>query len=290
MRLGRRRSSVSWPTEGALVSPVIDTAGRPALLDSGESSALSRPAAPPSGPMLFARYAFGPNRLGYCGPEAVEELFGEGTVGGDERALRQLARGFEGAFPYHELIARANGLLDPLDRRVVEAYWLGNPLLAAVGPGLLGASLASRFRPRLRPEGWRWLAGKPDAGAAPVHAFHVLDVFPRTGLLRSGSVDQALEVMDSCRIRWGRVLERDGEWLVVSVVPLVMSDGRLELGSARPERVHAWHDGAGFIDGVQSGDVISIHWSWACDRLSARQLGGLVTWTSREIGIANLTI
>ena len=244
----------------------------------------------PSGPVLFARYAFGPNRLGYCGPDAVEELFGEGTMGGDDLALRQLAQLFEGAWPYLELIARANGLADPLDERVVEAYWLGNSLLTAVGPQRLGASLASRFRPRLRPEGWRWLAGKPDAGAVPVHAFHVLDVFPRIGLLRSGSVDRALEVMDSCRIRWGRVLEQDGEWLVVSVVPLVMADGQLELGVARPERIQAWRDGAGFVDGVQPGDLISIHWSWACDRLSARQLDGLVTWTRREVGIANATI
>lgn len=243
-----------------------------------------------SGPVLFARYAFGPNRLGYCGPDAVEELFAEGTIGGDDRALRELARSFEGAWPYLELIARANGLGDPLDRRVVEAYWLGSPLLDAVRPDTFGASLSSRFRPRLRPDGWRWLAGKPGVGAVPVHAFHVLDVFPRVGLLRTGSVDRALEVMDSCRIRWGRVLERDGEWLVVSVVPLVMADGRLELGPARPERVQAWRDGAGFIDGVQPGDVISIHWSWACDRLSARQLAGLLTWTSREIAIANRTI
>ncbi len=250
----------------------------------------ARPDGPTSGPVLFARYAFGPNRLGYCGPDAVDELFGEGTVGGDDRALRDLARSFEGAWPYLELIAHANGLADPLDRRVVEAYWLGSPLLDAVRADAFGTSLASRFRPRLRPEGWRWLAGKPDAGAAPVHAFHVLDVFPRVGLLRSGSVGRALDVMDSCRIRWGRVLEQDGEWLVVSVVPLVMADGRLELGPARPERVQAWRDGAGFVNGVRAGDVISIHWSWACDRLSAHQLRGLVTWTSREIAIANLTI
>lgn len=53
-----------------------------------------RPAAPISGPVLFARYAYGPNRLGYCGPDAIEELFGEGTSGGDDRALRELARSF----------------------------------------------------------------------------------------------------------------------------------------------------------------------------------------------------
>jgi len=246
--------------------------------------------APCSGPVLFARYAYGPNRLGYCGPDAIEELFAEGTVGHDDRALRQLAQGFEGAWPYLELIARCNGLADPLDRRVVEAYWLGNTLLDGVRPGSFEASLATRFRPRLRPEGWRWLSGKPADGAVPVHAFHVLDVFPRVGLLRSGSIDRALEVMDSCRIRWGRVLERDGDQLVVNVVPLAMVDGRLQLGPARAERIQAWRDGAAFVDGVTVGDVISIHWSWACDRLTTGSTADLIAWTERELRVANLTI
>ena len=245
---------------------------------------------PVSGPVLFARYAYGPNRLGYCGPDAVEELWGEGTSGRDTAALRQLARSFEGAWPYLELIATSNGLADPLDRRVVEAYWLGNELLDDVRPRSFGQSLESRFRPRVRAEGWRWLAAKPADGAVPVHAFHVLDVFPRIGLMRSGSVDRALEVMDACRVRWGRVLERDGDWLVVDAVPLVLTDGRLALDSPRSERIQGWREGAGFVDDVQPGDVVSIHWSWACDRLSPRQLAGLVRTTRHEIGVANLTI
>lgn len=247
-------------------------------------------AAPVSGPVLFARYAFGPNRLGYCGSDAVDELFGEVTAGHDDRALRELARSFEGAWPYLELIARSNGLPDPLDRRVVEAYWLGNSLLDGVGARALGESMTTRFRPRVREDGWRWLATKPEAGGVPVHAFHVLDVFPRVGLLRTGSIDGALGVMDACRIRWGRVIERDGDWLVVNAVPLLMTDGRLALGAPRVERVQGWRDGAGFLDGVGPDDVVAIHWSWACDRLSPARLADLVHWTTREIEVANLTI
>ena len=118
----------------------------------------------------------------------------------------------------------------------------------------------------------------------------MLDVFPRVGLLRSGSIDRALEVMDSCRIRWGRVLERDGDQLVVNVVPLAMVDGRLQLGPARAERIQAWRDGAAFVDGVTVGDVISIHWSWACDRLTTGSTADLIAWTERELRVANLTI
>ena len=201
-----------------------------------------------AGPILFARYAFGPNRLGYCGPEDADELFEQATRGGDLRALRHSAEQFEGAYPYLQLIAHANGLADPLDARVVEAYWLGNRLLDNVTPGLLGRSLDTRFRRRLRGDGWRWLAGKPEVGALPMHAFHVLDVFPRLGLMRTGVTDNALKVMDSCRIRWGRVLSRDCDELLVSAVPLEMVDGRLRLGPPRVENVRGWQDGAGFVD------------------------------------------
>jgi hypothetical protein len=243
-----------------------------------------------AGPILFARYAFGPNRLGYCGPDDSAGLFGEATGGGDLGALRHNAEQFEGAFPYLQLIAQANGMADPLDAQVVEAYWLGNSLLEKVTPGLLGRSLDTRFRRRLRDDGWRWLSEKPNVGALPMHAFHVLDVFPRLGLMRTGSIDNALTVMDSCRIRWGRVLERDGDYLSVSAVPLDLVDGKLALGAARPERVRGWQDGAGFLNGVAAGDVVSIHWDWACDTLDERRLGALQAWTVRELAVANLTI
>ncbi|MBY0396131.1 MAG: hypothetical protein K2X91_06620, partial [Thermoleophilia bacterium] len=171
------------------VAGVPATVGPASLPASRPASRSARSGHEVSGPTRFARYAFGPNRLGYCGPEASRELFQQATGGGDDAALRDLARGFEGAWPYLELIARANGIADPLDDRVVDAYWIGNDLLRAVTPALLGRSLEVRFRPRLRADGWRWMAATPEAGAAPVHAFHVLDVFPKVGLLRTEHAD-----------------------------------------------------------------------------------------------------
>ena len=244
-----------------------------------------------SGPLLFARYAYGPNALGYCGPDAADELFGEATSGRpDAAALRQLARQFEGAYPYLRLIADANGLADPLDARVVEAYWLGNELLDRVSPRRMGDSLDLRFRRRLGGDGWRWLADKPAAGAQPVHAFHVLDVFPRLGLLRTGEAERVLETIDACRISWGTVREREGDWLVVDAVPLVMTQGKLALGAPRPQRLRASRDGAGFVDSVQAGDAISLHWDWACERLSPTRLALLERSTNHQLTIANQTI
>jgi hypothetical protein len=243
-----------------------------------------------SGPVLFARYAYGPNRLGLCGPDDADALFGEGSTGGDDRELRELARGFEGAYPYLELIARANAIPDPLDRRVVEAYWVGSSLLERVTPNLLGESLRTRFRPRVGQPTWRWLEASAPGGAKPVHAFHVLDVFPKVGLMRGEQADRVLQVMDSCRVRWGRVQERSGDSLIVNAVPLVLVDGKLAFGEARPERITAWRDGLSFVGQVERDDVVSIHWDWACDVLDAGQVARLVGWTQRQLDIANQTL
>jgi hypothetical protein len=118
----------------------------------------------------------------------------------------------------------------------------------------------------------------------------VLDVFPKVGLMRSEQVDNVLKTMDSCRVRWGRVLERDGDGLIVNAVPLALVDGQLALGDPRRERITAWHDGRGFLGDVTAGDVVSIHWDWACDVLDADATERLIHWTRRELGVANATI
>jgi len=264
------------------------------MIDQSATASTARPGVardrpPASGPVLFARYAYGPNRFGYCGPDDSDELLEAGAAGQD-RVLRALALRFEGAYPYLALIARSSGIVDPMDRRVVEAYWLGSDLLRTVRASSFGASIDERFRDRVRPADWRWLATKPLDGAKPVHAFHVLDVFPRVGLIRGGHIDGVLQVMDSCRIRWGRVLERIGDQLVVSATRLELKDGQLRHGTPGIERVQAWRDATGFIDPPEPGDVVSIHWSWACDRLDQRQLANLIAWTDRQLAIANRTI
>ena len=63
-------------------------------------------------------------------------------AGTDDRGLRALAQQFAGAWPYLELIAPATGLADPLDRRVVEAYWVGSPGWTGSAP----APSATRWR------------------------------------------------------------------------------------------------------------------------------------------------
>jgi hypothetical protein len=268
-----------------------------------DASARTRPT--PTGPVLFARYAFGPNRLGLCGPEDWRSLLELGVAGlGSgpddglgakqaleiDRGLRDLAAGFEGAYPYLELIAAANGIEDPLDLRVVDAYWIGNALSDRVDPVLMTKSIDARFKAQLPAETWKWLQTKPEAGARPTHAFHVFDVFPMVGTQRQGSVANAVGLMDTCRIRWGRVKEISGDSLVVNAVPLGLVEGKLALVEPKVQSVKRWLDGSGFVADVEVGDVVSLHWDWACEVLSSARLEALQRRTVHQLELANQTL
>ncbi len=76
------------------------------------------------GSLAFARYAYPPNELGYCGPAGASAMLNPDAAAEIDRRARQ----FEGAWAYLEFIAESCGLDDALDERVVEAYWIGNDL------------------------------------------------------------------------------------------------------------------------------------------------------------------
>ena len=56
-----------------------------------------------------------PTPRGSCGPLDSDALLHYGQTGVTDKGLRELAKGFAGAYPYLELIAGATGIPDPLD-------------------------------------------------------------------------------------------------------------------------------------------------------------------------------
>jgi hypothetical protein len=239
---------------------------------------------PVSGALLFARFAAPPNSLGYCGGDDHRALVDHLRAGVDGPDLIRLCRAFEGAWPYLRLIATSTGVADPLDPRVVEAYWIGNGLLDRVSPAAFATDLEQRFRPRTARTEWPWLAAKPVDGSRPHHSFHVLEVMPRIGLLRAGHVAAILPSMEQCLIRPARVVGSEADSLLVETRPIVVVEGRLAFGPTVVQRV---------VDGqvaAQPGDVIAIHWGWSCGRLSPRQANRLGTITSAAMRRANETI
>ncbi|MGD0593390.1 MAG: DUF6390 family protein [Acidimicrobiales bacterium] len=240
----------------------------------------------PTGASLFARFAYPPNSLGLCGPPDSGALLAQAAGGGGGDDLRTLAEGFEGAWPYLELIAAANEIDDPLDASVVEAYWIGNGLLDNVSPARLAGFLDHRFRTG-GALGWQ---ASPEALAATAcahHNFHVFSVYPWVALLKGGRSPEPLRVLEKCRVRWGRVQELLGDEVTVRGRGLHWTGASLELGTLRDETVAWRHDGRAFIAPPQPREWVALHWDWVCDVLTDSQLAELREHTARQLATVN---
>jgi hypothetical protein len=241
-----------------------------------------------SGAELFARYAYPPNALGYCGPDDGPPLLARRAAGADDAGFLEAAHGFEGAWPYLELLATAVGEGDPLDTGVVEAYWIGGPALERIRAGTFGPWLAERFGGQPGVD-WAIVRALVEAGAVPHHSFHVLGIYPWLGLLRAGHEGRPLEVLDRCRIRWGTVIALEGDAASVRCRRLTWDGHVLGLGEPEEERVDAAIEGHTTAPGLAVGDRVAMHWSWICGRLDEDQVERLAGVTLRHLEIVNAT-
>ena len=239
-----------------------------------------------SGTTRFVRYAFMPNRLQYCGGDDNGTILEYAIADVREPPLDRMLRKFVGALPYLQLIARRNDIADPFDERVVEAYWIGNELLERVEARELYDHLEERYRRELSPRVMNRVLAKAPAGARAHHSFHVFDVWRQTERGRN----EVLATIDSCRVSWGRVTAVEPGELVVERAPIELADGRLVLGAPRAERVTRMLEGSGFVASATVGDVVSIHWSWACEVLEARHTAALERYTALHLRLANQTL
>jgi len=217
-----------------------------------------------SGAALFARYADAPNALGYCGPP-------EG-IGTTEAEIRASARRFSGVWPYLQVLARLTGTADPLDPRLVEAYWLGRGL--GVHRETFGRELLAVLAPKAGAY-WTHLTPALLAEAAPDHGFHVFGVYPWSRLLTAGP--QPLFVLDSCRIRWGTVVGLDP--LTVSSPRLTWDGAALGLGDPT--------DGPVDGDGVALGQTVAVNWDRLVDHLTSDQAEVLAGSTMARLSTTN---
>jgi hypothetical protein len=171
---------------------------------------------------------------------------------------------------------------------VVEAYWIGNGLLANVDVKLAADSLDERFRGRAGKQ-WERLVAPLPMGARPHHSLHVFGVYPWLGLIRSEVVEGPLRVLDQCRIRGGRVEALVDEYAVVHGLPLEWDGHALVLGSPRVERALVSTGGLLLAGELAVGDWCALHWDWVCARLTAAQLAALRGWTRHTLDAVNGT-
>jgi len=244
------------------------------------------------GALLFARYAYPPNELGYCGPAGAEALLRSDLPG----EIARRARAFEGAWAYLSYLNPA----DPLDPAVVSAYSVADTLPSSPFAFPSSSPSASRTSPSppdrpapefpdllsyLRPRfvgqhggTWESAAGR----AIPHHSFHVFEVYPWAALLKRTGNPTAVSVLDRCRIRTGKVLFVRGETAAVTSRPLVWDGATLSQGPEREEEV-AWSAGGrSLLEGLSPGDRVALHWDWVCDVITEEQASRIESLEERQ--------
>lgn len=248
-----------------------------------------------NGALKCARYAFAPNLYHYCGPETGGEMGAYLEAKTADRRLVEYLTKFETLYPYLTAIARANSISDPLDEKVVEAYWVGNLCLEKVGEQEVyeALTLGQGLYKRLKPKEMKWLLPKIDKGARLHHSFHVLNVFTRTG---HRMVAQTLETMDECRISWGRIITKkqiprskqiSNSKFQIKSQKLIYSNAKLELVPATREVVVAQEE---LAKSLNIGDYVSVHWGIVCDQINIAAVKQLNFYTQQSLKLANETL
>ncbi len=244
-----------------------------------------------AGVLLHAKHAYMPNSLGYCGPDdrgKILQAIHESAV--DERLLGVL-KNFEAAYPFIHLIGKSTAR-DPFDFEVTEAYWIGNNLLHEVSPSEFYEFTHRGLQTKIPRDSSRKIFSELNSQAIPHHSFYVLNIWARSErALNHPEMDsrtsRSLEqLMDNCRISWGRVIEKKGTTLKVQYSPLKITDGMLALSSPITKRVQYDSEVPSFLN-LRPGDNVSIHWNFACEVLTPRQLSNIKKYTLSDITAAN---
>lgn len=239
--------------------------------------------------MRCSRYAFGPNRLHYCGPDASSEIAAHIKHNESDPALATLLTQFQTMYPYLKKIAEANHIESPFDVRVVEAYWIGNDLLDHVSKQDFYDHLKDdhRIDKRIGKKSFAYVEEKIGKGAVPHHSFHVLDIWKRTGHVAR---PHTVESMASCIISWGTIKKADGMFFEVETEPLVYEAGKLALGAPAMQKIARGLGAPIDIDEAKEGDIITMHWGVPCEVITREEAATLKKYTLRHIALANETL
>ncbi len=247
------------------------------------------------GLLLCARYSVAPNFFGYCGPDQNLNLVDHLKENVADKEVDIILSQFETLFSYLKLISKENDILDPFNPKVVEAYWVGNSLLNKVSNSDYVSLLSEKMTltKKIGERTYNKIKMKVlDNKFYPHHSFHVFNIFKRTGNL---VVNHTLETMDSCRIGWGRVEKYSNDKfqisnqskIIVNTKPLKLIDKKLLLGKPVIKELKVDYKGKSFIKNLKSGDLVSFHWGFVCDVLSAQQVKNLEFYTQKAIDFYN---
>ncbi len=241
------------------------------------------------GLLLCARYSVAPNFFGYCGPDENPSLVDHLKEQIADKEVSSILSKFDTLYQYLIFIATENKIRDPFDKKVVEAYWIGNSLLHKASNSdyiaLLHEKLSLEHKigmKKFQPIKRKILSNH----FYPHHSFHVFNIFKRTGYDPS---NHTLETMDSCRISFGKVKNKipKVKSVLVERRPLILVNTKLRLGSSKVKEISFNYKGRSFHNGLKEGDWVSFHWGFVCDVLTHQQVKNLEFYTQKSIDFFN---
>ncbi len=241
------------------------------------------------GLLLCARYSVAPNFFGYCGPDENLSLVDHLKENVGDSEVTSILSEFETLYQYLIFIATENKIYDPFDKKVVEAYWIGNPLLHKASNfdyiSLLNEKLSLEHKigmKKFQPIKRKVLSNH----FYPHHSFHVFNIFKRTG---NDPSNHTLETMDACRISFGKVKSQKakGKNVIVEYKPLVFINNKLQLGLPVEKELRIDYKGKSFHNGLKEADWVSFHWGFVCDVLTPQQVKNLEFYTNKSIEFFN---
>jgi len=230
-----------------------------------------------SGPRIAALYGLIPNRLGLCGPQQeLLKKFISGKLSIPE--IIPTLEKFEAAYAYYKFIAHKNKIASPFNKKVVEAYWLGNELLDKFTAEDLRELIIKRFcRPGLLSKKEAIVRAKliPE-GSKPHHSFHVLVLGSVTG-----SVDFSgkTKLKDVCRVGWGQATQLKKNKIVVSYAPLA-GKKNIVFGKLVKKTIN-WDKE--ILPEIEVGDWVSFHWKHAIQKLNEENIINLYKYTQNTL-------
>jgi uncharacterized protein DUF6390 len=233
------------------------------------------------GVALAARFSIATNRLQFCGPADAEPVLYRAILRdqGDPASRGALGK-FEALMPYFEAIAAKHGL-DPFDRAVTEAYWIGNSLLDPFTPADFRRILTALVRRGLPESLAGRLADHLPARPLPHHVFHV--GFVGVGAV-TGHVATTLANTESCRPTPAYIRAVTPGGLELDYTSLAVDGPAVHLG---PSRTLTAPFDAKVLGAVQPGDWVALHWQWPALRLSTVQREALEQYTQLSLAAAN---
>ncbi len=229
---------------------------------------------------MAALYGLKPQELGFCGPkEKQANLVLSNFLQGKsvkKSEVRDILRQFVSAFGYLKLIARKNDIRDPFNVSVVEAYWIGNELLNKVTLEDLRSLVIDEFtKPGLlkKEDAESKVANLPE-GSLAHHSWHVMIL----GAI-SGRIVIKGDLIDLCRIGWGKVVKVGTGKVFVRYKPLI---GGKQLRFGREIATEIYWDKK-IIPEIECGDLVTFHWKTLCQKISLLQAQALEKYTQKTL-------